>query len=295
MNTSTLLAHCGAAAPLVNSEAACIGVFDSGIGGLSVLRELHRRLPTAALLYVGDVAHAPYGVRSVADVLQRCERIVGHLAAHGAGLIVVACNTATVLTIGALRRQWPALTFVGVEPGVKPAAALSRTRRIAVMATPATVRSARLQQLIALHAAAPVHVHLQACPGLADAIERGALQGQELLDVLVPVCEEIRAAQVDTVVLGCTHYPFIASQIARLLGPDVALIDTAVAVAERVASVWKETRADTRTDPRTSARTSATAAAPSLRVQSTASTLTMRRMLLECPGFEAVPVEPLSL
>ena len=289
MNTSHFPdygAHSGAyAAPLRDAAAACIGVFDSGVGGLSVLRELHRRLPTASLLYVGDVAHAPYGVRPAADVRERCERIVAHLIDEGAGLIVVACNTATVLTIEALRRQWPGLSFVGVEPGVKPAAAASRTKRIAVMATPATVRSARLQQLINLHAAPHVHVHLQACPGLADAIERGALKGQELLDVLVPCCEEIRAAQVDIVVLGCTHYPFIASQIAHLLGPDVALIDTAVAVAERVASVWSGTRAGT----------PAGAAVPSLRVQSTGNALTMRRMLLECPGFEAVPVESLSL
>ena len=262
-------------------------MFDSGVGGLSVLRELHRRLPTASLLYVGDVAHAPYGVRPAADVRERCERIVAHLIDEGAGLIVVACNTATVLTIEALRRQWPGLSFVGVEPGVKPAAAASRTKRIAVMATPATVRSARLQQLIDLHAAPHVHVHLQTCPGLADAIERGALKGQELLDVLVPCCEEIRAAQVDTVVLGCTHYPFIASQIARLLGPEVALIDTAVAVAERVANVWIGTRPGTPAGTR--------AAVPSLRVQSTGNVLTMRRMLLECPGFEAVPVERLSL
>ena len=283
MNTSLL----PGSPPPLDAEAACIGVFDSGVGGLSVLRELHRRLPAASLLYVGDVAHAPYGVRSAADVLQRSKRIVAHLIGEGVSLIVVACNTATVLTIGALRRQWPELTFVGVEPGVKPAAATSRTHRIAVLATPATVRSARLQQLIDLHAAPPVHVHLQACPGLADAIERGALDGQELWDVLLPACEAVRAAQVDTVVLGCTHYPFIADQIAHLLGPDVALIDTAVAVAERVASVWMGTCAGT--------RAGADAAVPTLRVQSTGSTLTMRRMLLECPGFEAVPVETLIL
>ena len=257
---------------------ACIGVFDSGVGGLSVLRELHRRLPTASMTYVGDVAYAPYGRRPAAEVLARCERIVGHLADLGAGLIVVACNTATVLGIETLRRRWPSLRFVGVEPGVKPGVAGSRTRRVAVMATGATVRSARLRQLVERHAIG-AHVHLQPCPGLAAAIEDGVLDGPALVDVLSPFCDSMRAARVDTVVLGCTHYPFVATQIQRLLGPDITLIDTASAVAERVASVWA----------------GAAAASLVLRVQSTGATQTMHSLLLQCPGFEATQVERLTL
>jgi len=256
-------------------------VFDSGVGGLSVLRELHRRLPAAALSYIGDVAYAPYGPRPAAEVLARCERIVGHLADQGAALIVVACNTATVHAIETLRAHWPALRFVGVEPGVKPGVARSRTGRIAVMATSATVRSARMRRLLEHHAPG-VNVHLQPCPGLADAIEQGALDGAALSRVLIPFCDLIRAADVDTVVLACTHYPFVAAEIQRQLGPGVALIDTAAAVAERVASVW--TCPDAEPVP-----------APQLRVQSSGSSQTMQSLLGECPGFENVRVEALAL
>lgn len=263
----------------------CIGVFDSGVGGLSVLRELHRRLPTTALNYVGDVAHAPYGPRPAAEVLARCERIVGHLAAHGATLIVVACNTATVHAIEALRAHWPALHFVGVEPGVKPGVARSRTGRIAVMATSATVRSARMRRLVEHHAPG-AHVHLQACPGLADAIEQGTLDGAALSEVLAPYCDRIRAADVDTVVLACTHYPFVAAGIRRLLGPGVTLIDTASAVAERAASVWTRPDAEPARAP---------PPLPELRVRSTGSSQTMQRLLRECPGFETARVEALAL
>lgn len=261
--------------------APCIGVFDSGVGGLSVLRELHRRLPTTALSYVGDVAHAPYGPRPAAEVLARCERIVGHLADQGAALIVVGCNTATVHAIETLRAHWPALRFVGVEPGVKPGVARSHTGRIAVMATSATVRSTRMRQLLERHAPG-AHVHLQPCPGLADAIEQGALDGAALSKVLTPYCDRIRADDVDTVVLACTHYPFVAAEIQRQLGPGVALIDTAAAVAEQVASVWAEVHAEP-------------APAPRLRVRSTGSSQTMQRLLRECPGFETVRVEALAL
>ena len=259
--------------------APCIGVFDSGVGGLSVLRELHRRLPTATLAYVGDVAHAPYGPRPAGEVLARCERIVGHLADQGAALIVVACNTATVHAIDTLRTHWPGLRFVGVEPGVKPAVARSHTGRIAVMATSATVRSARMRRLVAHHARG-VHVHLQACPGLADAIEQGALDGVVLSNVLTPYCDRIRAADVDTVVLACTHYPFVAAEIQRLLGPGVVLIDTAAAVAKQAASLCTD---------------APPLPTPQLRVQSTGSTQTMQRLLRECPGFEAVHVDALAL
>ncbi len=261
------------------AEPAPIGVFDSGVGGLSVLRELRRRLPGASMVYVGDVAFAPYGSRPAAQVQARCERIVGHLARLGARLVVVACNTATVQAIDTLRAQWPALTFVGVEPGIKAGMAVSRSRRIAVMATAATLQSARLRQLVERHAAG-ASVLLQPCPGLADAIEAGVLDGPALLTVLTPYCDRITQARVDTVVLACTHYAFVADAIQRLLGPDVTLIDTAAAVAERAASVWIDA------SPR---------GALTLLAQSTGDTRMMRRLLLQCAGFEATEVEPLTL
>lgn len=214
-----------------------IGVFDSGVGGLSILHALRQRLPHASMTYVGDVANAPYGNLPIEDIRSRSYRIVSWLIEAGANQIVVACNTATVAAIDSLRARWPECVFTGVEPGVKPAAQRTRNGRIAVMATTATVKSARLQKLIAEHASDTM-VHLQACDGLADAIERGVLAGKELDEVLSPHCEALRAAHVDTVVLGCTHYAFVKNAIQSLLGNDVMLIDVAPAVAERAAQCW---------------------------------------------------------
>ena len=234
----------------------------------------------ASLVYVGDVSHAPYGERAAAEVLERCEKVTEHLIERGARLIVVACNTATAQAIELLRERWPHLRFVGVEPGVKPAVALSRTGRIAVMATPATAASARLRRLIDNHAA-QAHVHVQPCPELAAAIERGALDGEALFEVLKPSCDGVRDAQVDTVVLGCTHYPFVAGAIRELLGADIMLVDTASAVAEHAASVWHhEIGADAR---------------PTTRVLSTGMPETMKRLLRQCPGLEGTEVERVML
>lgn len=216
--------------------SSSIGVFDSGVGGLSVLDALRRRMPDASLTYLGDVAHAPYGERSVEHVLERAHRIVGHLVASGARIVVVACNTATVLGIASLRAHWPDVTFIGVEPGVKPAAATTRSGRIAVMATTATARSARLRHLIDTHAA-HLQVHIEACPGLARAIEQCAHDDAAMHAALAPHIANLRAAEVDTVVLGCTHYAFIADVVQATLGPEVTLVDTAHAVAERAAFI----------------------------------------------------------
>ncbi len=265
----------------VAPPAPRIGVFDSGVGGLSILRALRERLPVASMLYVGDVAHAPYGDRSADQVRERSLRVVEWLASQGATMIVVACNTATVLTIEALRARWPTLVFVGVEPGVKPAAASSRTRRIAVMTTAATASSERLRHLIARYAE-DAHVHVQPCPGLADAIERGALRGSALLDVLAPHCDRIRAANVDTVVLGCTHYPFVEASIRALLGSEVTVIDTATAIAERSASLWEQSLP-------------VFDGSPTVRALSTGATDTMQLLLAQCPGLDHIEVEVLTI
>lgn len=220
-----------------SSSAALLGVFDSGVGGLSVLRALHQRLPTASLLYVADSAYAPYGERSVAELIERSRRLTKHLLDQGARMVVVACNTATTAAIRELRTDWPHIPFVGVEPGVKPAVALSRNGRIGVLATRRTIASERMRSLVEQHAP-DREVILQPCPGLADAIESGKLDGPAMHELLRGFCEPLRAARVDTVVLGCTHYPFVAEHIRVLMGPDVVLIDTADAVAQRAQALW---------------------------------------------------------
>jgi glutamate racemase len=218
------------------SVPACIGVFDSGVGGLTVLRALHAQLPGVPLIYVADSAHAPYGDRSEAYIVQRARSISQFLLEQGAKLIVVACNTATAAAIATLRAEFD-LPFVGIEPGIKPALAQSRSGRVGVLATPATLRSAKFRALLQAHAAhaAPV---LQPCPGLADAVERGDLQSPELHAMIRRYCAPLRAAGCDTVVLGCTHYPLIAAAIQAELGTQVRLLDTAEPVARQAARLW---------------------------------------------------------
>ncbi|MES3015582.1 MAG: glutamate racemase [Pseudomonadota bacterium] len=218
---------------LNDTSQACLGVFDSGVGGLSVLRALRRRLPQARLLYAADSGHAPYGERDAAFVIERARALTDHLLREGAQLVVIACNTATAAAAQTLRDEHPAVAIVGVEPGIKPAIALSRNGRIGVMATTGTLASDKFRRLLAAHAG-EVELHLQPCPGLATALEAGDAHSAEVHALIARYAAPLRAAGVDTVVLGCTHYPFAAAAIAAALGPHVSLVDTADAVARRV-------------------------------------------------------------
>jgi glutamate racemase len=210
-----------------------IGIFDSGVGGLSVMQAIRARLPHAELLYAADTAYAPYGDRSEESLCDRSERIARFLCDQGAQMIVVACNTATAAAVAALRAASPALPLVGVEPGVKPAVALSAARRIGVLATTRTLASEKFRRLAEAHADGATLV-LQPCPGLADAIEAADAQGSGL-DVLVErYCAPLRDAGVDVAVLGCTHYVFARELFERAL-PGVQLVDTADAVARQTA------------------------------------------------------------
>jgi glutamate racemase len=211
-----------------------IGVFDSGVGGLSVLWALHAQLPAAELIYVADSAHAPYGERGDAWIRDRAMCLTRHLIDQGAQAVVVACNTATAVAIGELRHHFGTLPITGVEPGLKPALSVTRNGRIGVMATEATLRSAKFQSLLAAHAGA-AHVHLQACHGLAAAIESGGLGNAQLRELVERHCAPLRAAAVDTVALGCTHYVFARELIQQALGPQVQIVDTADAVARQAA------------------------------------------------------------
>ncbi|HEX5684375.1 MAG TPA: glutamate racemase [Ideonella sp.] len=220
------------AARNASASSSLIGVFDSGVGGLSVLRALHRQLPQAPLLYVADAGHAPYGDRDPAHVQQRSERVVDHLVDQGARVVVIACNTATAWAVDGVRTRHPGVAFVGVEPGVKPAALASARRSIAVMATPSTLASERYADLVRRHAP-DCQVHPVPCNGLAAAIERGEAGLAEVDRLLDLYCAPLASLGIDTVVLGCTHYPFVAERIAARLGPGIRLLDTADAVARR--------------------------------------------------------------
>ena len=213
-----------------------IGVFDSGIGGLSVLRALRAQLPGARLSYIADSRHTPWGERPAAWVAERCGQLSAALLASGADLVVVACNTATTQAIASLRARWPHQHFVGIEPGIKPASASSRNARVALLATPGTLRSERLQHLVQTHAHGVTLLRLP-CPGLAEAIEAAWQDDRDLLARLDDIAARLRAADVDTVVLGCTHYPLAAAALQQRLAPGTVLVDVAQAVARRAASL----------------------------------------------------------
>lgn len=211
-----------------------IGVFDSGVGGLSVLRALQAELPNERFVYFADTAHAPYGERGDAYVAERSLAVARALIeTHGIKALVVACNTATAAAVHLLRQQWPALPVVGLEPALKPAAAASRTGHIAVLATRGTLASDKFRRLHdAL--AGQARFRLVPCDGLADAIERGdAIKTGALCASYMGAAGPfgLEGEAVDTVVLGCTHYPFASSQLRAHAPAGVQFIDTGVPVA----------------------------------------------------------------
>lgn len=210
-----------------------IGVFDSGLGGLSVLAAITRSLPRADLIYLADTAHVPYGPKEDGFVRGRVLAIGRHLVAQGCRVLVVACNTATAAAVTALRHQHPGIGVVGVEPGVKPAAASSRTGRIAVLATESTARSERLARLIRDHAG-HVEVLVQPCPGWATRVEMLDLDGEAFAAEVAARVEPLLAAGADRLVLGCTHYGFLAPVLERVAGGRAELVDVADAVARQV-------------------------------------------------------------
>jgi len=219
--------------PLVLRSSAPIGVFDSGVGGLSVLREIRALLPTERLLYVADSGHAPYGDKAADRVQARAERIIGFLLAQQARAVVVACNTVTGLSIQALRQRFAQLPLVAIEPAVKPAVAATRSGTVAVLATHNTIHSLGLARLIAAHAG-PVRVLTQACPGWVERVERGELDGAAARSAVAACLDPLLAQGADVLVLGCTHYPFLRPLIEQHAGPGVRVLDPAAAVAREL-------------------------------------------------------------
>ena len=209
-----------------------IGVFDSGLGGLSVLAAISRALPHSDLLYLADTAHVPYGDKSDAYIRERVLRIGQHLAGQGCQQIVVACNTATAAAVAALRDALPDVRVVGIEPGIKPAAAASQSGRIAVLATESTARSERLARLIRQHAKG-THVDVLACPGWATRVETLKLDDPGFAEAAAVLLEPALAAGADQVVLGCTHYAFLAPVLEPIVARRAVLVDVAEAVARQ--------------------------------------------------------------
>jgi len=213
-----------------------IGMFDSGVGGLSVLAEVRALRPTESIIYYADNAYCPYGIRPPEEIRQRTESIAGMLIGQGAKAIVVACNTASAVAIDSVRAAYPQVPIVGLEPAVKPAVAMTRTKSIGVLATPRTVAGERLRWLIEMHGG-DVRVHTVAAAGLVELVEAGVLHGEPVREALAPLLDPMLEADVDVVVLGCTHYPFLRGAIEAYVGPDVRVIDSGKAIARRTQSV----------------------------------------------------------
>ncbi len=255
---------------------AALGVFDSGVGGLSVLAALREALPGVPLHYIADSANAPYGERSREFITARSLTLTQHLREQGAAVVVVACNTATAAAAEALRQQFPDLPIVGIEPGIKPAAAASRNGRVGVLATTATVNSTRFKALIERHAAG-AQVTAVACSGVVKHIEEGDLDSAELRELVARYCQPLKQAGVDTALLGCTHYPFIRTLWQAELGPEVQLLQIEQAVAQQAARLWPH---GTQPDE----------AAP-IRLASTGNTDVLGRLAREGLGWEGFALE----
>jgi glutamate racemase len=216
-----------------------IGIFDSGVGGLSVLRAVRAQLPNADLLYFGDNVHIPYGPRSLAEVREFSEAITRFLLGRGARVIVVACNTASAAALKHLRQTYPQVPFVGMEPAVKPAAEQTQTRVVGVLATPATFQGELFHSVVERFAQG-VTVLRQVCPGLVQQIEMGDTGSPKTEAMLRDWVEPMLAQNIDALVLGCTHYPFVIPLLESICGPGVRVIDPAPAVARQVERVLEQ-------------------------------------------------------
>ncbi|NWG35131.1 MAG: glutamate racemase [Chloroflexi bacterium] len=210
-----------------------IGIFDSGVGGLSVLKAIRAQMPEEMVVYFGDQGHIPYGSRPMEQIREFSEAITNFLLARGAKIIVVACNTASAAALKYLRGKFLHVQFVGMEPAVKPAAEATQTGRVGVLATPATFQGALYASVVERFANG-VELLQSTCNGLVQQIERGNLHGAETRRILENALRPMLEKNIDTVVLGCTHYPFVIPLIQEIAGENVRVIDPAPAVARQV-------------------------------------------------------------
>ena len=224
-----------------------IGIFDSGVGGLSVLRAIRTQMPNENIFYFGDQGHIPYGPRPMEQIRVFSEAITNFLLERDAKLIVVACNTASAAALAYLRETFLDVKFVGMEPAVKPAAERTQTGRVGVLATPATFQGALYASVVERFANG-VELFQNTCNGLVQQIEQGNVSGAEtrqiLEDALLPMLEK----NIDTVVLGCTHYPFVIPLIEQIVGENVRVIDPAPSVAKQAQRLLEAGRMLNRSD-----------------------------------------------
>ncbi|KVW13649.1 glutamate racemase [Burkholderia cepacia] len=221
-----------------STTVAPIGIFDSGLGGLSVLRAARAQLPDESFIYVADSHHAPYGPRDEAFITERTLAIGEWLAREGAKALVIACNTATARAIAAIREHLP-MPLVGVEPGIKPAVAVSASGVAGVLATQSTLNSPRFQALLDRYGAGRRFI-CQPGHGLVEAIERGDTNSAALRALLDSYLQPMLDDGADTLVLGCTHYPFFTETIRDLVGDRLTIVDTSDAIARQLARILDE-------------------------------------------------------
>jgi glutamate racemase len=222
----------------IPNNNAPIGIFDSGVGGLSILHEIQALLPHEQLIYIADSANAPYGDKSTDFIQQRSFSLAKFLIAQGCKALVVACNTATTEAISLLRQQL-SIPIIGVEPAIKPAATLSKNKIVGVLATHRTLQSQRVQQLIQ-HYAQGVTVLTQACSGLMEIVETSHTYTRTDLQLLKSYTQPLLDQHIDTLVLGCTHYPFLLKPIRDIAGKEIPILETGKPVALQLQRILKQ-------------------------------------------------------
>ena len=219
-----------------------VGVFDSGLGGLTVVSSIQKVFKGAELFYIADTAYAPYGEKTSEQILTRSLNITTYLLEnHNIEALIVACNTATSAAIKQLREKFPTLIVIGTEPGIKPAIINTQTSNIGVLATPATLKGDKYQFLVnELSSTKKVKLFEQACIGLVEQIEKGEINTKETFDMLEKWLRPMKEKNVDAIVLGCTHYPLVDDIIRQIMGKDITLIETGDAIANRLKLLSEE-------------------------------------------------------
>ena len=229
-----------------DTQCTTIGVLDSGVGGFSVLLEIRKLLPENHVLYIGDSAWCPYGTKSPEQILERVSALTELLIHQGAQIIVIACNSATIHTIEQLRERYE-IPFVGMEPAIKPAAAATNSGVIGVLATEASLAGSKFHRLLDTHGDG-VQMITVPCPEFVETVEHGILEGDEVESAIDRITRPLLQQGVDTLVLGCTHYPFLKPTIQSLVGSGVRLIDTGEAVARRTKDLLIQRGGDSATE-----------------------------------------------